>query len=122
MCRELTPWRFVVNCLSVATKPIRIDDEFWKYTYLAAEQVKQKFKNVEIVNDHYSLEDVIYQPILLKVNNEKRTVELDKQEIRKFCGGEKQFLEEIVNYGLDRDIKEGLASLMEEAYKSYARP
>lgn len=122
MCRELTPWRFVVNCLFVATKPIRIDDEFWKYTYFAAEQVKQKFENVEIVNDHYSLEDVIYKPILLKVNNEKRTVELDKQEIRRFYAGEKQFLEEIVNYGLDGDIKKGLPSLMEEAYKSYARP
>jgi len=116
MSRELTPWQFVVNCLFAAEKPVGIDDEFWKYTSISYKKLLEKLPDIEIINDYYSLEMVIlHQRIFLKLNEEETTIELDRATFKD------KYLEKIVNYSLDDDIKKKLPSIMKEAYNSYLK-
>ncbi|MDH4226988.1 MAG: hypothetical protein OEV59_04440 [Deltaproteobacteria bacterium] len=113
MSRELTPWRFVVNCLHVAKGPIKIDSEFWKYTSTASAAVSGSLKNVTIVSDHYSLDEVInFKPILLCIDYGKKTIELDKSI-------DENYLNNIVNYGIDDDIKKKLPGIIDKAYQEF---
>jgi len=116
MSRELGPWQFVVNCLFAAEKPIGIDDEFWKYTSISYKKLLEKFPDIDIINDNYSLEKVIlHQRIFLKLNEEETTIKLDKSTFKD------KYLEEIVNYSLDDDIKKELPRIIKDAYNSYLK-
>ena len=114
MCRELMPWKFVVNCLFVAEVPLRIDDAFWKYTYIASKKVRERLPDVDIYDDRYSLEDAMLSGLFFKIDEENRTIELDRSKI------DKAFLDNIVNYSLDTDIKDALPKLVKDAYATYS--
>lgn len=113
MCRELTPRSLVVNSLYGAAKPIPIEPDFWEYIFIVSNKLKERIKGIEIQNDHYSIENVLWyqDPFILKQGN---TICLN-DEFRNA-----PYFANIVNGGLDEDIKNILPIVVKEAYQTYA--
>jgi len=114
MCRELTPWKFVINCLFFADKPLNINKEFWEYMYVASNEIKAKIKDIENYYDHYSVEAIIWHdPLFFSLNKKEETIELNKSTV------DKNFLDTVVNYSIDDEIKQALPILIANAYETF---
>jgi len=110
MCKELTPWRFIVNCLYHANRPLKLDSEFWGYTSEVSGKLQAKIDDVEIYDDHYSIENIIaYNPLLIIVDLKKQTIRLDDRVNEKY-------LNDFVNCSLDKNIKKRLPRLIEGVF------
>ena len=114
MCRELTSWNLVVNSLFGAERPIRIEPDFWQYILFVSDKLKEEISKVEIRNDHYSIENVLWyeDPLIIKQGDNIRLNDKYRDE---------SYFSDIVNRGLDEDIKNTLPSLVKKAYKTYAK-
>lgn len=114
MCRELTPRSLVVNSLYAAVNPIPIEPDFWQYISIVSKILEERISDIEIRNDHYSIESVLWyqDPFILKQEN---TIHLNE----KFR--DESYFANIVNDGLDEDIKNILPSIIKEAYQIYAK-
>jgi len=113
MCRELTPRSLVVNSLYGANKPILIEPDFWKYLSILSKKLKERIENITIYNDHYSIENVLWYRDHLILEREN-TICLN-DEFRN-----ESYFKNVVNGGLDEDIRNRLPDIVREAYQIYA--
>ncbi|MFH1801607.1 MAG: hypothetical protein ABH804_02110 [archaeon] len=112
MVRKLGHWRFMINCLFATDRPLSLDNEFWEYIYHSSESAKKRFPDINIERDRYGFTSYILRlPHLLKVDRNKKTIELDKSVV------DEDYLYNLVNYSLDKDIKDGLPQLLKEVYQ-----
>lgn len=111
MCKEISPWGFVVNALYFVKgqKPLSLNpkDEkyFWEYTLIAFEKLKSEIEGICVYADRYSLENVLwYDNLYINIKNDN--VFIDKSvDIRS------------INRNLDADIKKKLPKIFVAAYK-----
>jgi len=123
MGREITSWNFTANILYAAERPISLENEFSDYSDIAEDKIKEMFPDVDINIYPHGLRDHIFcNPTFFKIDKKNDTIELDRDKVAKslMAMNEKTtFLEGIVNYGLDEDIKGELPILMRNAYQEF---
>lgn len=115
MCKEISSWKLVVNCLYAASEPISIKDDFVNYVSYASKRIrKMGIKGVVVDDNPCKIEGVIYfeDPFITIKNG---LVMLAKKQYDK----EKYF--DIINIGLSEDIKKGLKKLTCEVYNEFKK-
>jgi hypothetical protein len=114
MSRDLTPWKLVVNSLYAVREPMRIEPDFWEYIYIVADKIREEIRNIKIQDDHYSIQNVLWS-IDPFISKEGGGVSL-RNEFRN-----KDYFENVINEGLDYDIKNNLVVIISKAYQTYAQ-
>ena len=111
MCKEISPWSFVVNALYFVKdqKPLSLNPRdsmyFWEYTLIAFEKLKSEIADICIYADRYSLENVLWNDNLyINIKDDKLSIDKGVNIKR-------------VNRYLDPDIRERLPKIFVDAYK-----
>lgn len=116
MCREITPWKFVINSLYVIRdkEPLSLNlDEgyqryFWRFTEIVSDHLRKSLKNVTIFDDRYSIENVLW--------NDNLFIKIVGQQVAIAERLTDNILENSINKYLDEDIKKSLPDLIKKAY------
>jgi hypothetical protein len=116
MCREITPWKFVINSLYVIRDKeplsLNLDDGcqryFWRFTEIVSDSLREHLRNVVIFDDRYSIENVLW--------NDNLFIKIVGQQVAIAERLTDDILENSINKYLDEDIKKSLPALIEKAY------
>jgi len=116
MCREITPWKFVINSLYVIRDKeplsLNLDDGyqryFWRFTEIVSDSLREHLRNVTIFDDRYSIENVLW--------NDNLFIKIVGQQVAIAERLTDDILENSINKYLDEDIKKSLPALIEKAY------
>ena len=116
MCREITPWKFVINSLYVIRDKeplsLNLDDGcqryFWRFTEIVSDSLRKNLKNVTMFDDRYSIENVLW--------NDNLFIKIDGQRVAIAERLTDNILENDINKYLDEDIKSSLPDLIKKAY------
>lgn len=109
MNREITPWKLVVNSLYPLENPMLVEPDFWNYIYDVSNKLRKELKNVVIRDNFSSLKMTLW-------DNDPFIVKKDGKISLNSKYRNKQYFSEVINYGLDDNIKNNILQVAKEVY------